>query len=754
MISRGWIVLLELVWAACLSYAGSRAVVIGIGAYTGDALGTTPLPFADRDATEFHKRFAATRGSGIENPTLLTTNADYVNVSYWIERVIREAGSGETVYLFLSARGIAWPGDKDGYIVTLSGSSSKPQSTAYSLRDLKDLLESPNIRAGRVVIFADINREPLPNHGNAIQFHFSRLGSPKVGGMLATRKGVASKDGVFGASLVNALTQKPSSSIKPLGGDVDWTQLKSYVQTDTRAEPEVFGSLAGPIVHTHASSLGLPRSPILLAALRFLPGLFALAPSEACFDPGDVRNPNSLLASINAQRIRLSNEEWTQCREKAALALASEGQKYVTRYGTTDLLPGDPLKVDSIQFKHAADAFQSALELFAGLEIGPRFEINLRQRQLFCQGMASQSEELLLKAKAIGTKLFPDIENALGVLALKSDYSRALTQFTTAKELSSSWMYPRHNIALVLIEQGNLKAAETEYRQAIELAPWQPYLYYNLALLMQRGNRKKEAGQTYEKALGAYNEAIGTLSDRAREWTGVYPDDVRMAHSRIKVFKANKAIVFNAMGSLAESKGKSKDAHKLYSDAWTLDPNLCEARYNEGMLWQKQAEKKNRKGNAVSPEAMGLHNDNYRICPAFLPSILETGRLSLKRGEKTGLESARDRLEFMRDKPPLENSQKLHVLGQVHSALGELRSAVDVLEAAIDKQVATSSNLHASPALYADLASAYEKVGDPKACPAWIKAAETLKISAATADRKLIYAKAAACSHKTLPGKR
>lgn len=754
-----------LVWAAGLLFTENRAVVIGVGAYTGDALGTTPLKYADRDATLFFDRYVKPKGSGFDSKSvLLTKDADYSTVSYRIERAIRAAGEKDTVYLYFSARGIAWPGDKIGYIVTLSGSSSKPQSTAYSLADLNDLLRSPQIRAERIIILADVNRKPPAAQGNHIQVRLSELGSQRVGGVLATKRGVSSdvndkvQYGFFTESLVNALIQKPPSrSAKTLKGDVDFTQLKNYLHEDTRVEPETFGSLAGSIVHTHSASIAIRRPPVLLAALRFLPGLLALTPAAAgpCFEPKDVDNPGSLVAEVMEQRLRLSNEEWTECREKAGLALASEGQKYVTRYGTTDLLPGDPLKVDRNQFRHASDAFRAALQLFAGLGAGAQFESNLNQRYLFCKGMAENSEKLLVDARSRGTRPLPDIENAIGAMALEStngpDFTRALLQFREAKSLSPSWMYPRHNIALVLIEQGNVREAEAEYRQAIRLTPWQPYLHYNLALLLQRDNRRKEAKRTYNRAIATYDKAIGTLTGRVSDWASDYPEDVRLAERRIKVFHANKAIVLNAMGALAESSGKDKDAKlalKLYGEAWNMDSALCAARYNEAMLRQKRAEKKVGNSGVVSPETVGLHSDNVRVCPTFLPSILESGRLALKSGGRTTLESARDLLESERGKPPEGNTQKLHVLGQIHSALGEHRPAVKVLELAVEMQQGSSANGHASPALYKDLALAYEKLGDERACPTWLKASEGLTGASSAMDRNKIQAKLSPCARK------
>ena len=136
----------------------------------------------------------------------------------------------------------------------------------------------------------------------------------------------------------------------------------------------------------------------------------------------------------------------------------------------------------------------------------------------------------------------------------------------------------------------------------------------------------------------------------------------------------------------------------------------------------------------VSPEAAGLHEDNIRICPTFFPSIVESGRLALRRGERAGLESARDLLKSERNKPPAGNTQKLHVLGQIYFALGDPKPAVEVLEAAVEIQQGTSPNRHASPVLYKDLALAYEKLSDARACPTWIKASESLKIASSSAS--------------------
>jgi tetratricopeptide (TPR) repeat protein len=228
--------------------------------------------------------------------------------------------------------------------------------------------------------------------------------------------------------------------------------------------------------------------------------------------------------------------------------------------------------------------------------------------------------------------MIPEVHNAIGIHYLESqhDYKVAIHEFQEAKQASPGWLYPRHNLALAYIENGDYTATEREYRNAIATEPLQPYLYYNLGLLLHRMNRRADAKVAYQRALDIYSKTVSELRVRATEWRNDLPVESALAAKRAGVYEKGSSEVLNARGALMETAHDMKNARIDYHNALRIDPDLCPARDNLAALQEREAEL--REKSSVSSDALKQLDENLDrpACSSFFPSLLMRARLERK----------------------------------------------------------------------------------------------------------------------------
>jgi hypothetical protein len=113
-------------------------------------------------------------------------------VHFALRRALLTARATDTVYISLSARGVAWPGSKDGYVGTSDFVEEKPESTAIAVSQLAEYIRFS--RARLIVLLADVCRAPVSmSPDNRINMRLEELGQFRnVIGLLASEKQNAS----------------------------------------------------------------------------------------------------------------------------------------------------------------------------------------------------------------------------------------------------------------------------------------------------------------------------------------------------------------------------------------------------------------------------------------------------------------------------------------------------------------------------------------------------------------------------------
>jgi tetratricopeptide (TPR) repeat protein len=739
---------------ALAGFARMRVVTIGVDVYPGSSQ-TEPVPFANHDAARFQKYL----GSALDgNAILLNTpaGATLPGVEFSLNAAFTQAEPGDTIYLFISSRGIARAGS-DGYLGTADLVASKPESTGVPIQFLRSLIAHSN--AAHVTIFADVNRETKDKIANLINLRIADLGAvpkPAVGGILATEpRQISQVDGqlgsppdqtgygLFGFYLVNA--GAPAK--------VDVASLFSNVKvvervTSGKQKPLSFGrneAMAVPLARTLAGApprgrwYGIPLAALSIPGLPLMQvpvAALQLARIQEQLQSDAVPDPDAFAGTVMALSAQMSTDDWEQLRLSAINKLAGGAQRLVDRYGMQDLLPDDPLRVTGQEFQLAAREFRAAQTLVPQQTGYQQFHDMLEVRALLCQGLGGgpQAANALSQADSIAEKWrksapaapggipevgIPEVANATGIQYLEGqakDYRRAIRQFQNAKAASPRWMYPRHNLALAYIENGDYADAEREYREAIALDSSVPYVYYNLGLLLHRMNRRGEAEAAYRKARDVYDASARDLRVRATQWeTAGLSKDAQQARDRALVFEKNKAEVLNAWGALLATARNPEPAIMMYQQALHFNPKLCAAGDNLAQLEQSLAERKSEA--PVSAAAINQLTDTLQQCPGYIPSLLKLGRLEVKSGK---LDEAGAHFAAVQQQAKA-NTEALSGLASVAAARKQYSAAEGFLKDAIAIQAggegpAGPQPLLAFPDLYVDLAEVYRKSGNSAAC--------------------------------------
>jgi len=718
------------------SIAANHVIVIGVEKYIGST-GTNPVRYAENDARLF-SGFSVAKNLDPQPVVLESARATLPTVHFELSRILEQAGKGDTVYIFISSRGIARP-SLDGYLGTTDMVAERPESTGLPVPYLRSLIKLSS--AARVILFADVCRSPAEAFSNQINKRVADLGAittPAVAGVLASQPGQTSEEradskyapgyGLFGFFLVNS----GDAGTRGVPGVLS-ELLKGLSDASRKQKPADFGVSTAKSAPLWRSAIDSPPAPWRpdfprlqgqFASILWTAGLLAMqTPSNSRLDAirsellnrsAPVRDPAGLAQELLYLGKVAPGPEWQDIDVLAVNRLASDAQRVVDNYGMESFLPEDPLRVTTDAANRAAIEFEAAFKLTPDRPTYADFRQSLEVRQYLCKGLAASLPDIgpLLVALRLPAQL-PEVHNAIGIHYLESrpaDYPAAIREFQAAKQASPGWVYPRHNLALAYIENGDYRAAEREYRDAIATDPLQPYLYYNLGLLLHRMNRRAEAKTAYQQALDSYDQVISRLNARVAEWKNDLPKESFLAATRTGVFEKGRAEVLNARGALRAIGHDIKGARNDYQMAIALNPDLCPARDNLAALEETLAERSNK--GSVSPDALQELNENLsrKSCSTFFPSLLRRGRLEQKRGN---LKAARMDFESAHKEVP-ENVESISGMAAIDIANHQFDSATGLLLNAI--AIESKSGAMAFPALYVELAEIYRQTGRLDAC--------------------------------------
>jgi tetratricopeptide (TPR) repeat protein len=737
-------------WIAFLLYtsiggcAPGELYVVAVGIKDYERVGELDaVGSADADARDF-QNFVQERWKSNAHVTLLdgphatkyaVENAVYLNLT--------KAGANDSVFLYISARGITAPGGF-GYILTNESQLHNGPGTGVPTDYFKVLLQGRHQPSGRFYLFADVCRQPR-DKSNWIQRSLKGLATDNVEGILATKPDLPSKDRLFTQALLGAMRETNwdlQSNFDLFFGEV---KKKAGGQQEPDRLPKPFkGPISPKRITLNRSAPQFNRYPGEIALLGSpIPLLFAMQAAgsaerlreqfRGALTDQKIITPGGAFDLLKALR---SVEPPAAAAEDTVLLLTeleSRGQRVIADYGSGEQFPNDPMKLDAAQFVQAADYFEHASMLER-----PERTNEMDSRAWFCKGRAKLFDgpaqnidgaaEDLKKAVKFYPE-FPEPYNGLGIVHLvkaqsggsaqagrqSGDFSAAVEAFQKAIEIAPLWAYSRHNLALTYTQTGEFRKAEKEYKQAILRTPYHPYLQYNLALMLQNQNRLREAEQQYKSAMSIFLTLIGKhiaaqastakLGAAGGADSRYYQAQSVREQQIVDALKRNVAETYNALGTLRENRSDSAGAEKYYGEA-LANADLLEARHNLALLYMSRGEKR-----GVAPgdrlKLAGAAEDLWRLNlsrqPEHRPSLLGLARAYRDEGK---VDEAISYFQRILNLDP-EQIAAREELALSFAKAGRKDDAARELSETIRRQQAARGSAFANPALHEELGNIY-----------------------------------------------
>jgi len=396
-------------------------------------------------------------------------------------------------------------------------------------------------------------------------------------------------------------------------------------------------------------------------------------PPPQCADASTARNLEPVYQAIREGRLLATDaagalleklpapdsEEEREDRRAAqvclAQALEDQGNEVMKRY-----VKGDEMPPQTAMYGCGKDLFDAANKLLPSARLEAR-ALFFKARLLLLQPNPQQStyDEAIRHLTDSIAKDPKDTyhHNALGLAYLTQEkYQDAKPWFDRAIELDDKWFFPRHHLALILIEKGQYDAARQEYERLIREAETGSspqkigYLHYNLALLLHSLRDFSGAAHEYDLARRIFEEK----SALAREQNDL---------EREELFRQRQAEALNALGALSATQGNLAAAQASYRKALGLNPRLYAARHNLALLHFRHRDRQR--------EAIALWEENTGLSPEYLPSQLSLARFYADKGVAT--EAIKHYSALLQSSPEFRDA--LLGLGDAYAAQGKVREA-------------------------------------------------------------------------------
>jgi tetratricopeptide (TPR) repeat protein len=726
------------------------AIVIGIEKYSGASI--EAVPGARKDAVDFSKYLTEQHEVHIDPPNITTIDgprATLALVKNGVERTLEKAGPDDTVYVFISARGITEQFTHRGFVLVLETNAGNWASTAIPVEWLSATFS--RCRARSIYLFADLCREPAG--GNEIHTRLAELvDTSPVKGILASHPNRPSliinaadpdkRAGLFSSVLIEVLRSHK--------GDLRGEYRKIYDSVRGEVTKRSIGKQVPMQVAGGEIAQRRPFARLEELAMLGRPDLgFLFFPQSSnvpqiaelrrrfleAIAEGHLVEPGGAYDILQQYRPLLRVEALQDDIRRLAIALEEGGQRAVAAYGSGEEFPNDPMRLNEHEFRKAGELFNrlAALEPSRG---------DAEERAWFCRGRASllggnwaQAEQEFGEALRI-SDAYPEPFNGLGVAYLEESANagtqsatiaqlraKAIPQFREAIRRAPEWAYPRHNLALALFESGDYRSAEREYEEAFRLAPYHPYLSYNLGLFQQRQNRLKQAEKSYEAARAEFRRKIARVTDTAATYArllapgGVvdpdqrrqYQQELDLANKLIHALTQNEAEVHNALGTVWEARGDAGGAAREYRAAFGLNADLLEARHNLAMMDMALYRKDREEGKLA--EALQLWQSNLGRSVAHRPSLMGIAEVYRIRNRlPDAIEAYRQVLAAEPGHLPAKTQLALAL-----AAAGDA-GAEPELRAAIQLQTSAQKTQYAAAELHQELGRIYARSRRAEAC--------------------------------------
>jgi tetratricopeptide (TPR) repeat protein len=632
------------------------ALLVGISRYRHDP----PVPslqFADKDAETFRELLIRPLGGGLDPASQIRLLTNEQATRGAIDDAVKNfaipnASPENTLILFVAAHGVYLKTDVDPethktidsepYILTYDSNNQDAKTTGYPMEDFRLMIAEQATRYGRVLVFVDVcHAENVAGiaGGSQLQEPVRKVFAGRYGDlglMMATQARKPALEspnfggghGAFSYFLISGLN---GAAAEPDNDSVTFGELFHYVydevyrDTGHQQEPYQITTAPDMIVVPNVHRVGIrleTAQPIsrsdardirrrqAVAAPQVSPPVaprelqttdaWELALKRGSLLPEEEGSASQILAQMR-QDPNFSAAELRARAQRLHVALADRGQQIMSRY-----LDGEQEALQKPDFDKCARYFDEAFVLSPTADYDQSRASFCHGRALIFEGQYDAAESFLRQSIRIDpTHAYA--YNALGIAELersartRQGLLEAADAFNTATRFAPYWAYPVHNLALLESERGNYDGAIRLYGLAMSIAPRFSYLPYNLGLLYERLGDLPNAQRWFERAR--------LLAEQFRPHSASpWPERAR---------------IWNALGTVARSQGRTTKAADLFRKALSDDSGDANARHNLALILATQ-------GDLLGADKLWLAN--LAVEPKFIPSWIAYAESLANRG--------------------------------------------------------------------------------------------------------------------------
>jgi Flp pilus assembly protein TadD len=183
----------------------------------------------------------------------------------------------------------------------------------------------------------------------------------------------------------------------------------------------------------------------------------------------------------------------------------------------------------------------------------------------------------------------------------------------------------RHNMGVVLTQEGEYAAAALHLTEALRLEPGKPNYHNSMGSVLIELGRIEEAGRHFSEALRLDPDNAEAFSNLGNTYyLQGDRDEARRHYERARRLKSPYPEADYNMGTLLASEGNLPAAIALYEEALRVQPGYAEAHYNLGVALARQGE---------IAEAADRFRETVRLDPEHVEAHYNLGVALARQGE-------------------------------------------------------------------------------------------------------------------------
>ena len=245
---------------------------------------------------------------------------------------------------------------------------------------------------------------------------------------------------------------------------------------------------------------------------------------------------------------------------------------------------------------------------------------------LLASGQAQEAKAVCDRAIAIKPKNSGTWTCYGDALYKLGDYREARVSYQKASKLDPNNPKVRDRYGVALYQLGLYQEALTEFKKATKLDPDDAKIWENTGQTLEALERKEEAHQAYEQALGAVDKQLLVLPQDATVWMErgrilqeklQSPEEALTAYNKALELAPDLYLAWDAKGSVLYNLELFEKSLDAYNRALDINPEYAPSWHGQGVLLNE--------GLSEREAAIASYDKAIAIAPRFYPAWRDRG---------------------------------------------------------------------------------------------------------------------------------